>query len=229
MKEIPPQEGPGSTPGAVGAVLAGGGGTRLGGGKPASELGGRALISYPIEALARAGLEVIVVAKQSSPLPPVEARVVGEPDLPRHPLAGIVAALRASGGRPVVILGCDVPFAAPALLARLATAVEPLVVPAPGGRTEPLHARYSPSLLPALEDALAREEPLRRTVGDLGPVLIGDEELCSYGEPGRIFFNVNDPTDLAWAERALGHEPAEEVGDRADAGSADGLGRGGIP
>jgi molybdopterin-guanine dinucleotide biosynthesis protein A len=124
-----------------------------------------------------------------------EVEIVTEPAEPTHPLAGIVAALR-HAGRPLVIVGCDFPFAPPALLRELADAAEPLVVPAPGGDPQPLMARWEPELLPRLETALAREEPLRRTVAALRPRLLDDTELAAFGDPARAFFNVNTPADL---------------------------------
>jgi molybdopterin-guanine dinucleotide biosynthesis protein A len=128
--------------------------------------------------------------------------VVAEPKQPTHPLAGIVAALRHAGA-PLVILGCDFPFAPPALLRALAEAPEPLVVPAPGGEPQPLMARWAPELLSQLEDALAREEPLRRTIAALAPRLLDDTDLARFGDPARAFFNVNTPEDLRAAERAV--------------------------
>jgi molybdopterin-guanine dinucleotide biosynthesis protein A len=187
---------------ALGAVLAGGRGRRLGGAKPTAELAGRPLIAYPLAALAAAGLGAIVVAKRSSPLPSsLAAEIVVEPDQPTHPLAGIVAALR-HAARPLVVLGCDFPFAPPALLRELADAAEPLVVPAPAGEPQPLIARWSPALLPRLEAALAREEPLRQTVAALRPRLLDDAALARFGDPQRIFLNVNDAADLRAAERS---------------------------
>jgi len=244
--------------GELGAVLAGGRGSRLGDAKPTADLAGRPLISYPLAALTAAGLEPFVVAKPSSDLrgrplarqtdlkttaarapdqrttatggpdqrttaigvpgqgrtPPGapdqrttaialgEIEVVTEPAEPTHPLVGIVAALR-HAGRPLVVLGCDFPFAPPALLRALAEAPEPLVVPAPGGEPQPLMARWSPELLPRLEIALNREEPLRRTIAALSPSLLDDTELARFGDPARAFFNVNTPADLRTAAGLL--------------------------
>ncbi len=200
----------------LGAVLAGGAGSRLGGAKATAQLAGRPLISYPLAALGAAGIEAVVVAKADTELPDFKAegwagerrtppapRHLVEPDEPRHPLAGILAALREAGERPLVVLACDMPFAEPALLAALAAAPEPLVVPAPGGLPQPLQARYSASLLPALEAALAREEPLRKTVAALAPRLLGKAELARFGPPDRLFLNVNDKADLKLAEALL--------------------------
>jgi molybdopterin-guanine dinucleotide biosynthesis protein A len=188
--------------GALGVVLAGGRGSRLGGAKPTAELAGRPLISYPLAALAEAGLEAVVVAKLDTDLPPLDVDVLTEPAEPVHPLAGIVAALRQTG-RPIVVIGCDFPFAPAELLRALADAPEPLVIPAPGGEAQPLVARWMPALLPALENALDLEEPLRRTVAALSPRLLEDAELAAFGDPARVFFNVNTPADLRRAEGAV--------------------------
>jgi molybdopterin-guanine dinucleotide biosynthesis protein A len=201
----------------LGAVLAGGRGSRLGGNKAAVELGGRPLIDYPLAAIEAAGLDPVVCAKpgQEPPTPsrgsfrtdfvrkePRDSvRVLEEPAETRHPLCGIVAALRL--GRPVVAVACDLPFVTPGLIELLAEAREPLVVPTLHGRPQPLLARYEPSLLPQLEAALGREEPLTRTVEALGPRLLGEDELARFGEPDRLLFNVNDPDDLRQAEALL--------------------------
>ncbi|HET7574690.1 MAG TPA: molybdenum cofactor guanylyltransferase, partial [Solirubrobacterales bacterium] len=161
---------------ALGAVLAGGRGSRLGGDKAAALLAGRPLAVHVAAAFAEAGLDAVLCAKPGEAVPGLELSLVAEPPQPRHPLAGIVAALRAGEGRPVVAVACDMPFVAPSLLAALAAAPEPLVVPAPRGRLQPLCARYAPTTLPALEAALGAEEPLTRTVASLDPV-VWDEEV----------------------------------------------------
>jgi len=78
-------------------VLAGGAGTRLGGGKATVQLAGRALVEWPLAALAGARIEAMVVAKPDTDLPALKVPVLREPDEPRHPLLGIVTALRAAG------------------------------------------------------------------------------------------------------------------------------------
>jgi molybdopterin-guanine dinucleotide biosynthesis protein A len=189
---------------AVGVVLAGGRGSRIGGAKPTVEVDGRPLISYPIAAIEAAGLEPLVVAKQGSALPPLECPAIEEPDEPRHPLCGVVAALRHAGGRALVVVGCDMPFVAPDLLAWLASRPEPLVTPVLKGRAQPLPARYEPVLLPALERALAEERSMSGTIDSLGPRIVAEDELAAFGDPGRICFNVNTREDLVRAGEMLG-------------------------
>lgn len=187
----------------LGVVLAGGVGSRMGGVKVCAELHGQPLISYPLAAVAEAGLDPLVCAKPGDRLPPLEAPVLREPMRPRHPLCGIVAALRAGEGRPIVALACDLPFVPAGLIRLLAEAGEPLALPTVGGRPQPLCGRYEPCLLPELEAALAREEPLARTVGALEPRLLGEDELERFGDPECILLNVNDADDLKRAEALL--------------------------
>jgi molybdenum cofactor guanylyltransferase len=186
----------------VGAVMAGGRGTRMGRPKAAVELGGRPLIAYPLAALAGAGLEAVVVAKRDTPLPELEVTVWHEPNEPAHPLCGILAALE-QAGRPILACGCDMPFLVPKLLLHLATRSRPLVVPRAGGRLHPLLARYGPALLDPLGRALDSAEPLHEVVSRLDPFLVDEHALRRFGDPERLLFNLNTPEDLARAEDLL--------------------------
>src|SRR3954452_7778659 len=96
----------------VGAVLAGGLGRRIGGDKAIVELEGRALVHYPLEALHEVCDDVVVVAKRDTMLPPLAgaADLWIEPDEPRHPLAGVVHALRVGRRRRVVVVAVDLPL-----------------------------------------------------------------------------------------------------------------------
>ncbi|HET8565619.1 MAG TPA: molybdenum cofactor guanylyltransferase [Solirubrobacterales bacterium] len=184
----------------LGVVLAGGAGSRMGGGKVRADLHGEPLIAYPLAAIAEAGLEALVCAKPGDQLPALEVPVLREPEQPRHPLCGIVAALRAGEGRPLVVVACDLPFVPAGLIRLLAELPDPLVVPSLGGRPQPLLARYETALLPELEAALEGQEPLTRTVEALHPRLLEEDELSRFGDPHRLLFNVNDPADLRQAE-----------------------------
>jgi molybdenum cofactor guanylyltransferase len=206
-----PSHGSGEADRPLGVVLAGGRGSRLGGAKQAVRLAGRPLLHYPLEALRAAGLEPFVVAKPGSELPGVAAPLVHEPELPQHPLCGIVAAVRAAPGRDLVAVPCDMPFLTPALLELLAEAGEQLVVFTREGRVQPLPGRYAAALLPELEAALAREEPLRHTVGALRARVIGEDELSRCGDPQHLFFNVNDREDLREAESLLARPARRSV------------------
>jgi molybdopterin-guanine dinucleotide biosynthesis protein A len=197
----------------VGAVLAGGKGRRLGRPKPTAPLGGRALIEHPFAALREAGLETFVVAKTDASLPAVELPVWHEPAEPVHPLVGVVTALERADGRPVLACACDLPFVTSALAAWVAERDDALAVPRAGGRLHPLFARYTAALLPSLREALERAAPLHETLSALDPVILDERELEAFGDPERLLFNVNTPSDLARAEAML-RRPDEGVTSR---------------
>ena len=188
----------GDGPAPVGVVLAGGASRRMGAAKAGVELAGRPLLSYPLAALRAALAEVAVIAKADTPLPAIGYGVLvwREPEEPQHPLAGIVAALGAAAGRPVVVLACDMPFVTADLVRALATAATdaPAVVARADGRIQPLAARYEPRAL----ELLRGFDPNGRAIDQvaaLAPLALDvDPELLA---------NVNRPEDLAAAEAAL--------------------------
>jgi molybdopterin-guanine dinucleotide biosynthesis protein A len=175
----------------------------MGGAKPATPLVGRPLISYPLAALRAVCAPVAVVAKRDSPLPEVGYGVElwREPDEPRHPLAGILEALRRAEGRSVVVLACDLPLVTPDLVRALAAAPGALAVVARAGDdVQPLCARYEPAALESLE----RFDPsvrLQAAIAALEPAFI---EV-----PAAALLNVNDAEGLAAAERLLTAGPSD--------------------
>jgi molybdopterin-guanine dinucleotide biosynthesis protein A len=181
-------------------VLAGGLGRRIGGDKAIVELEGRPLLEYPLHALLAVLDEVAVVAKPDTALPTLDPRVAVwlEDDEPRHPMAGVLQALRCAEGRAVVVLAGDMPFVPPLLVRALATADAlgaAAVVARSGHGLQPLCARYEPSALAALEgfDATA---PARALVGALDPLVL---EVVDEG----LLINVNSPEDLLMAATTL--------------------------
>ena len=185
----------------IGAVLAGGGGRRIGGDKAMVELEGRPLVHYPLNVLRAVLDEVAVVAKQSTVLPglDVEIAIWLEPEEPRHPLAGVVHALRCARGQPVVVVAGDMPFVTRGLVAALSrerSRGAVAVVPRAGGRLQPLCARYEPRALGALAGC-DLDAPVSHAVGALGPRILEwpDEEP---------FFTVNSPEDILQAAALLG-------------------------
>ena len=184
----------------IGAVLAGGGGRRIGGDKAMVELEGRPLLHYPLSVLRAVLDEVAVVAKQSTVLPglDVEIAIWLEPEEPRHPLAGIVHALRCARGRPVVVVAGDMPFVTRGLVAALSrerSRGAVAVVPRAAGRLQPLCARYDPRALAALA-ACDFGAPVRDVVAALSPRIVEWPD----DEP---FFNVNSPEDILQAAALL--------------------------
>jgi molybdopterin-guanine dinucleotide biosynthesis protein A len=181
----------------IGVILAGGQGRRIGGSKAIVELCGRPLISYPLAALRASIGDVAVIAKADTELPSMPGVTVWiEPELPRHPLVGIVQGLALAAERPVLACGVDLPFVTPELIARIA-GTDPLgapaVVPRSEGGLQPLPALYLPAALNLLgRSARIGNAPLRELVAAIGPRLVDVDDRDA-------FFNVNVPEELLQA------------------------------
>jgi molybdopterin-guanine dinucleotide biosynthesis protein A len=193
------------SPAPIGVVLAGGRGRRLGGDKAMVMLGSRPLISYPLAAMSAALADVAVVAKPDTLLPP-HTRLCGaevwlEPPEPRHPLTGLLYALRRAAGRPVLVCASDLPFVTPAALRALARApaggAPAVLACSASGAAQPLLGRYEPAAAGLLQAAArAAVAPLQAAVAAIGPrhLTVADADAL---------FNVNSPEDLAAAEALL--------------------------
>ena len=105
-----------------------------------------------------------MVAKRSTPLPAVEALVVYEPELPRHPLLGVLTALNFAAGQPavdaVLAIACDMPFVNGPLLAWLATFPRAAMAQR-RGRAQRCSRAIPSRASPLLEPALCEGRPLR--------------------------------------------------------------------
>lgn len=199
----------------------------MGGPKALAELASRPLVSRVVSTVGSAGLDPVVVAKPDSPLPRLDCRVLTEPSEPHHPLTGVLAALGASAGRGVVAIACDMPLVPAKLLGWLAQLEEPVAVCEVGGRLEPLLGRYSPEVSDQLAESLAQGLAMRAAVAALDPFVIEEERVARFGDPARIFFNINSPADLAKAEHLLAHTgrfslPGRRHGHGDSAVTADG-------
>ena len=181
----------------IGAVLAGGEGSRFGGGKPAAVLAGRPLVSYPVSALAEVCSRVAVVCKRGTVLPDLDgAERWEEPDEPQHPLTGIVFALSQADGEPVLVCAADMPFVTADACRTLlkAPAKGPAVVAVADGVLQPTFGLYAPQALDVLR-AAPPDTRLTDTVEQLGPVRVA--------LPARLVRSVNTREELADAEKVV--------------------------
>jgi molybdopterin-guanine dinucleotide biosynthesis protein A len=181
----------------IGAVLAGGKGSRFGRrSKPAALLAGRPLASYPVDALAAVCSRVAVVCKRDTDLPDLNgAERWDEPDEPRHPLTGIVHALEHANGEPVLVCAADMPFVTADACRTLLSAPHKsmAVVAAADGILQPTFALYAPQALDILKQA-EPDAPLTKTVEQLHPTRVAF--------PARLVKSINTRDDLKEAERA---------------------------
>lgn len=191
----------------TGVILAGGAASRYGGlPKGLVRVGGRRIIDRVADALASSADELLLVANDPSAaawLPGVRVEADVRPGC--GSLGGIHAALW-HARTPVLLVAWDMPFVPGALLAELRARSDDVdvVVPTSGSRRglEPLCAHYGPRCLSAIEARLDVDD--RRVVGFYDAVRVhrlAPDEVARFGDPTRLFLNINTPEDLERAER----------------------------
>ncbi len=191
----------------TGVILAGGQASRYGG-KPKGleRVGGRRVIDRVADALARTTDELLLIANDPAAtawLPGV--RAAADVRTGCGSLGGIHAALVHAGGG-VLVVAWDMPFVPAGLLAELRALGEraDVAVPESGSRrgVEPLCAYYGTACVAPIERRLDADD--RRVIGFFDDVRVTRLEAASvrrWGDPERLFMNVNTPDELALAER----------------------------
>jgi molybdopterin-guanine dinucleotide biosynthesis protein A len=197
---------------ALGAIIAGGASVRFGSPKALAEVGAVRVIDRVARALVAAHIaneDIIAIVND----PVIAASIV----LPHRPdvitgagaLGGVHAALLWARERDmpgILAVGCDMPFLSAALLSHLLTSGsgnDDIVIPESEGRRgiEPLCAVYRTTCLEPIERALARGDA--RMIAfhvDVSIRRIPLATVRTFGEPARMFMNLNTEADRSAAE-----------------------------
>jgi molybdopterin-guanine dinucleotide biosynthesis protein A len=192
----------------TGVIQAGGQGTRMGGvPKGLLALGGRTIIERVLAALAPAVDEVLVVTNSPELYAFLGVPMVGDVLPGRGSLGGIYSGLRAAEGAGALTVACDMPFLRSEVVRLVSgrAGAGDVVIPRVGARLETLHALYAKSCLVPMEECL-RDGRLKITdfLDRVRVVEVPEHEVARFGDPARIFMNVNTPADLARAEALVG-------------------------
>ena len=189
------------------AVLAGGASSRMGLDKALIEVDGQAAVNRTGDILAALFPAIVVVTASSvvrstSKFPCIPDLCPG-----MGPLAGIEAALNHFQA-PVFVVACDMPRLDPGLIAGLMARwqIEPqltALAPRHEGGWEPLHAIYSPRLLPAISALLRsatetgnRVPGLNRLLVEWGAGEFGEADIRKHSPGLQAFENWNYPGDV---------------------------------
>ncbi len=189
-----------------GILLAGGRGVRFRGDKRTARVGGVPLLAWAAALLGSVADDVVVVTRD-------EAGARGRwhyvrDEIPeRGPMGGVLTGLRILRHERALVLPVDMPLLTVDFLTYLrdAGAESDITVPR-WERLEPLVGVYSTKCLEPLEASLQRGED---SLGDfvrstaLTVRYISEEEVRRFGDPRRIFFNINVPEDVETAEALL--------------------------
>jgi len=183
----------------TGAILAGGGSTRMGTNKAVVPFGGARVIETLLRALRPLFPEIAIVANDPAPYADLGVPVWRDRIPGKGALGGIYTAVLRSASPQTFCIACDMPFANPAVIAFLRD-VAPgydAVVPRTADGYQPLHAVYGKTCLPHME-AMIREDRLQVT--RLFPAVrvrtVEEGELRPMDPSLLCFANVNTREEL---------------------------------
>jgi len=190
--------------GRLGILIAGGSGERFGGPKALARFRGRTLLERAHDVLLAACDDVVVVAPRTLALPVDEAERVDDRIDGAGPLSALVAGLESRAFTCAFALAVDLPrFESPHVRRLLdAWRDDAALVPAPGGRAQPLAAVYAAHSRVPLAGALGEgRRALVPAVTTLGPRLLDDAALAALDLPAECFADADTPDQLARLER----------------------------
>jgi len=201
-------------------LLAGGRSTRYGAPKALAEVGGRTILSRALETLDDAVGDAVIVANDPEPYAGTGRRIRPDVRPGTGVLGGILTAVGWAaelGREAALVLACDMPFVAAPLLERLVAEAAPVrvsIAASDGPRgLEPLCAVYGVECAGPIVRALDRgERAIISFFDDVEVRRLPLEEVRRYGDPKRLFFNVNRPGERRAAERLADAPPESPQG-----------------
>jgi molybdenum cofactor guanylyltransferase len=190
-------------------VLAGGRGTRIGGNKPAVELGGVPLLQWAVDAVSAVADRIVFSVAPEQELPGIRCRlpaIICEDLLPgRGPLSGVYSGLQASEAEHVLVVPCDAPFVEPALLELLweNRCRKDAVIPVVGQRQQTLVAVYGRACARPMEAALnSGDLSMHALLRDVAVRYMPEDTLRTVDPELRSFSSVNTRAELDSARHA---------------------------
>ena len=182
--------------GVTGVILAGGASRRMGRNKGLLQLNGKPLVALIADRLRTVADEVLVVTDRPDCFATFVDRCIPDVFPGIGTLGGIHAGLLAASHDRALVVGCDMPFLNPVLLAWFLNVDQSadLVVLRHAEGVEPLHAVYHKRCLPAIEStALRGERCAFAFYGDVAVHYVDPVEIAALDPELRSFRNVNTP------------------------------------
>ncbi len=190
---------------AAAIVLAGGKSTRMGENKALLTVNEQKMIEAVIRELNKVFPEIIISANGND-FDDLGVRSVQDVFTGHGPLGGIHAGLEASSYYVNFVVACDMPFIDIRLAVYMinSSAGYDALVPKLGEYYQPLYAVYTKGCIAAIERQLkCGQNKIISFYPEVKTMFIETREIKRYGDPERIFFNVNTPGDLELVKSML--------------------------
>ena len=186
---------------------------RLGYYKASQTIEDKGLLHRVISRLGFLNSEIIVVIAKGQPPPQIDyprLRIVNDIYAEKGPLVGIYTGLLTSDSQYNLVVACDMPFLAQALLGYMLqiSAGFDVVIPRLGNFLEPLHAVYSKGCLAAIERLLKQGNlKVDQLLSLVEARYVEAEEIDRFDPEHLSFFNVNNEADLEIARELVKKVP----------------------
>ncbi|HNQ84490.1 MAG TPA: molybdenum cofactor guanylyltransferase [Deltaproteobacteria bacterium] len=181
----------------TGVVLVGGKSRRFGRDKVLSEFKGTPLLDHVVGVLRPLFDEVILVGHRRKGL---ERHRVFEDIRPGcGPLGGIYTALHATSAEHCFVCAADMPHMNPGFISHMTSLADDhdIILPVWSKGREPLHAVYRRTVLPLVEELLAKGcFKIFSLVEQVDTLFIPEDAIRRYGDPAVMFSNINTLHDM---------------------------------
>ncbi len=182
-----------------GCIVAGGRSGRFGADKSVHVFNGKPLVSHVYEAVSPVLDDIFIAANDPEKFAFLGLPVVHDIIPGIGPLGGIYTALETFQDERVFVLPCDMPYLSTGLI-RFMCSIEntyDIIVPSPDGRYQPLHAIYSRACTEAISSKIAEGDyRMSGFYSGFNIRIVTLDEIEKYGDPQRIFHNINFRDDL---------------------------------
>ena len=184
--------------GVTGVILAGGESRRMGSDKSLLPLTGARFIDHVYRSMAELFNEVIIVTNSPGLYKEIPCRKVPDIYYAQGALAGLHSGLLHAKSDKIFVVACDMPFITPAVVKEICAHGDEgdVVIPYSSNGHEPLHALYTKSCLPAMEEVL--DNGVKRIIkffDKVKPVALPFETILQLDPEERSFQNINTPED----------------------------------
>lgn len=190
-----------------GIVLAGGRSTRMGADKASLTIRNISLLDRAV-ALLEPLVDDVIVVTRAQERTAGRVRVVADEIRDRGPMAGLLTGLHAVRHPEALVVPVDLPLLPPAFLKYLAESSYGWDITVPRWRDgiEPLVGVYAVRCAPLMAAALRSGQGSMQdfvTATEVPIRFLEEPEVRQFGDPARLFFNVNTPEDARVVESLL--------------------------